>query len=228
MEDRITGVAETGEVALASGRIARLADLRWPDAAPPRGAALAWLRERSGEAVMVRGGAADRWNRVPAQIAPTDASPPAGFARHLVERGLALVDPGEAEALCDPALLAVEAEARHERRGLWADERVLAADDPPALRRRIGAFAIVEGRVRSVGERERRTYLDFGRAWSENFTVTIPKRAWTVLTAGGLSAAALRGRRVRVRGVIEEWNGPALTLQAPEALELLDREAATR
>jgi len=81
----------------------------------------------------------------------------------------------------------------------------------------------VEGRVRSVGERERRTYLNFGRAWSEDFTVTIPKRSWTILAGDGVSASGLRGRPVRVRGVLEEWNGPALTLSAPDALEILDR-----
>jgi hypothetical protein len=37
-----------------------------------------------------------------------------------------------------------------------------------------------------------------------------------------LSAAGLRGKRVRARGMIEEWRGPAMTIMAPEMLETLD------
>jgi hypothetical protein len=226
--DRVAAVSADGEISLASGRIVRLADLRWPEAPAVREAGLSWLRERVGEVVTVRAGPVDRWNRVPARIALEAASHPVDMARHLVCAGLALVDPGESDALCEPALLAAEAEARRERRGLWAKERPLSADAVEALHGRIGTFAVVEGRVRSVGERERRTYLNFGRSWSEDFTVTIPKRSWSILVAGGLPAAALRGRRVRVRGVLEMWNGPALTLHSADALELLDLELPPR
>ena len=222
--DRVTAVSAEGDIALASGRVARLADLRWPEAPEIRRAGLDWLRERIGAPVAIRAGVPDRWNRLPARIGLA-ADPSGDVARHLVGSGLALTDPGEAERLCDPGLLGLEAEARREGRGLWARERPLQADAVADLRRRVGTFAIVEGRVRGVGERGRRTYLNFGRAWSEDFTVTIPKRSWAILTAGGVSAAGLRGRRIRVRGFIEDWNGPALTLEAADGLELLDAAA---
>ncbi len=224
--ERVVGVSTGGEVTLASGLTVHLADLRWTDEPEFRSAGLKWLREQVGQAVAVRARLPDRWNRLSAQIVLAEAPAPLPVARHLVREGFALVDPGEAEGLCDRSLLAAEAEARRERRGLWAGElaQPLPAHRAEALRERIGAFVIVEGRVRSVGKREQRTYLNFGRTWSEDFTVTIPKRSWTILSAAGVQAAALRGRRVRVRGVLEEWNGPALTLHAPEMLELLDPE----
>jgi hypothetical protein len=37
----------------------------------------------------------------------------------------------------------------------------------------------------------------------------------------GLSAASLRGRRVRARGVIEEWQGVAVEITAADMLEVL-------
>jgi hypothetical protein len=229
-EDRLTGVSDAGEIVLGSGRVARLADLRWPDEARFRSAVLPWLRDLVGQAVEIRVGPPDRWNRHPARIVLGAAAMPAGpgpvdMAGDLVRNGLALVDPGEAEGLCERTLLASEAEARRERLGLWAEEDapLLPASATGALRERVGAFAIVEGRVRSVGERERRTYLNFGSAWAEDFTVTIPKRSWAILARNGVSASDLRGRPVRVRGVLEEWNGPALTLSAADALEILDR-----
>lgn len=76
--------------------------------------------------------------------------------------------------------------------------------------------------MRSVGERRQRTYLNFGPDCTADFTITIPKRSWARMQERGLSAAALRGRRVRARGVIEAWHGPALEIFSPEMLEILD------
>ena len=89
----------------------------------------------------------------------------------------------------------------------------------------IGRFAIVEGVVRSVGERRDRTYLNFGRDWKDDMTVTIPKRTWTTLVERGLSAAALKGKRVRVRGVLEEWQGVAMEITAADMLEVLGQDS---
>jgi hypothetical protein len=217
--DRIAGVSAEGEIQLASGAVARLADLRLGDLAPLADT-LAWLRQHDGAAVSVATGAPDRWERLPARIAAESGD----LARGLVERGLALVDAGGQGQLCAPELLKVEAEARAQRRGIWAlaGHQPLQAGDGAALRQRVGRFALVEGRVLSVGERAQRTYLNFGRNYAQDFTVTIPKRSWATMIDRGISAAALRGRKVRARGVVEDWNGTALTLQVPELLELLD------
>jgi hypothetical protein len=148
------------------------------------------------------------------------------LAHALVEQGLALASSGEADALCGVELLALEATARERGLGLWAGERYkpVAAADVAKLQELTGSFALVEGRVRSVGERRQRTYLNFGADWTADFTITIPKRSWARMQERGLSAAALRGRRVRARGVIEAWQGPALEIVAPEMLEILDED----
>jgi hypothetical protein len=87
---------------------------------------------------------------------------------------------------------------------------------------------LVEGRIQSVGERQTRTYLNFGRDWASDFTIIIPKRTWGLMAAQGMTAAALKGRSVRARGVIEEWQGPALTVTAPAMIEILDHERGQR
>ncbi|HXQ82989.1 MAG TPA: hypothetical protein VN769_02870 [Xanthobacteraceae bacterium] len=51
--------------------------------------------------------------------------------------------------------------------------------------------------------------MNFGRRWSEGFTVTILKRNARNFTAAGLDLKGLAGRRVRVRGWIEERGGTA-------------------
>jgi hypothetical protein len=78
--------------------------------------------------------------------------------------------------------------------------------------------------VRSVGERRARTYLNFGRDWKEDLTITIPKRTWAALGERGLSAASLKGKRIRARGMLEEWQGVAMEITAADMLEVLGQD----
>ena len=73
-----------------------------------------------------------------------------------------------------------------------------------------------------VGERARRTYLDFARRGEDGLTVTVSKRTWRLLQERGLSAANLRGRLVRVRGIVEVWRGPTLDMASADMIEILD------
>jgi hypothetical protein len=148
----------------------------------------------------------------------------------LVAAGLALVDAGEADRLCQGRLLAAEGRARDLGLGLWRLERYkpVAADHLERLKGLVGRFALIEGRVRSVGERQQRTYLNFGADWNTDLTITIPKRTWQTMRDRGVTAAHMRGRRVRARGMVEEWRGPAITIMAPEMLEILDGESPRR
>jgi hypothetical protein len=91
-----------------------------------------------------------------------------------------------------------------------------------------GRFVLVEGRIRSVGERQQRTYLNFGSDWANDFTIIIPKRTWAIMRDRDLSARALNGRRVRGRGVIEIWRGPTMEISAAEMLEILDLDRTRR
>ena len=83
-------------------------------------------------------------------------------------------------------------------------------------------FAIVEGKVLSVRESGGTIYVNFGRRWSEDFTVTILKRIGAKFVAAGLDPKRLEGRRVRVRGFIEERGGPWIEATAPEQFEIAD------
>lgn len=232
--DRIDTFSERGELRLASGRVVKLAGIRRPDGPPRDGAAdaAAFLEGFRGAAVAVAALAEepDRWGRLPAIVEAESEAGPVDLGRSLVAAGLALVDAGEADRLCQPGLLAVEARARELRLGLWRADgyKPVPAGDLDELARRIRRFALVEGRVRSVGERRRRTYLNFGADWSTDLTITIPQRTWASLRERGLSAASLRGRRVRARGLVEEWRGPAITIMAPEMLEILDEDMPRR
>jgi endonuclease YncB( thermonuclease family) len=232
LSDRINAVTEAGEIKLSSGRLVRLAGLRRPEDPALIGQASAWLEWHRGSAVEVAAvrSEPDRWGRLPAIVTVVGDAGPIDLGRSLVAAGLAVVDPGEEDGLCQPGLLATEQRAREGGLGLWREERYrpVAASDFDRLDSLVGRFAVVEGRIRSVGERAQRTYLNFGRDWSKALTITIPKRTWRKLLDGGVSAAGLQGRRIRARGVVERWRGPTIAVTAPELMEILDEGAPGR
>jgi endonuclease YncB( thermonuclease family) len=218
--ETLAAVGSRGEIRFASGGRAVLDSLFWPE---EEAAARDWLAGRAGQRVLVvPRGSPDRWDRSRADIQSEEDG--TDLAGGLIAAGLAYADPGEAEALCRPALRLVEAAARRHRLGLWRDEPT-SAEDGPALRRLAGHYAVVEGRIRHVGERSTRSYLDFVPRGADGLTVTVTKRTWRTMAEHGLTADSLRGRRVRVRGFIELWRSPVLVAATPDAIEVLDEGA---
>ncbi|MGX7703617.1 DNA-binding protein [Methylobacterium sp. Gmos1] len=227
-QDRIEAVVARGELVLASGRRARLDGLRWPDDPAAADAARTWLAGLAGRLLATREAPEpDRWDRITLDAA-TQGEAPVDLAGGLVAAGLAQVDAGEGDSLCRPGLLALEDAARRAGRGLWAGTAPVPTENVSVLKEMAGRFAVVEGRVRNVGERERRTYLNFAPFGAEGVTVTVSKRTWRIMLERGFSSSALRGRRVRARGIVELWRGPTLDIGAAEMIELLDEEQAPR
>jgi hypothetical protein len=85
-----------------------------------------------------------------------------------------------------------------------------------------GRFALVEGRVLSVRESGATIYVNFGRPWTRDFSVIILRRFGRAFAAAGLEPTSLAGRRIRVRGWVEQRGGPITATQAPEQIELLN------
>jgi len=188
------------------------------------------VRSLTGREVRVSAGQPDRWQRRRAALLLTDDVPPIDVGELLIAEGFALVDPGEEDTLCRSNLLAVETRARERRLGVWKTDGgpALKAEDAAAINKQIGRFAIVEGRIISVGERAARTYLNFGRVGTNALTVTLPKRTWSMLRARGITAESLRGRRVRARGIVEMWRAATMEVVAPELLEILDANPGSK
>lgn len=126
---------------------------------------------------------------------------------------------------CAADLLAREAQARTAKLGLWGDPYYVMkqADRPGEILAERGHFALVEGKVLSVRTSGATIYVNFGRRWTEDFTVTILKRNERNFIAAGLDPGTLAGRRIRVRGWIEERGGPWIEATGPEQIELADR-----
>jgi endonuclease YncB( thermonuclease family) len=195
-----------------------------------------WARDAlpaliAGQALAVEplSGAADRYGRIPSRVfLPRDGAV-RSLEAELVARGAAMVGISGATTRngidpCRSALLAAEIAARAARLGLWSDPDydTKAADNLAVILASRGRFAIVEGKVLSVRESGGTIYVNFGRRWSEDFTVTILKRISARFTAAGLEPKRLEGRRVRVRGFVEERGGPWIEATAPEQFEIAE------
>jgi hypothetical protein len=114
--------------------------------------------------------------------------------------------------------------ARLEGLGLWADSHygIVGAQSFGELAAEQGQFTVVEGKVVSVRESGGTIFVNFGRHWAEALTVTILKRHERIFAAAGLQPKKLENRRIRVRGWIEERNGPRIEATRPEQIELAD------
>jgi hypothetical protein len=125
---------------------------------------------------------------------------------------------------CADALLGAERAARAAGRGLWADPNFapLSAENLTRLQAERGRFALVEGKVLSVRESGAIIYVNFGRRWTRDFTVIILRRMGRAFAAAGVEPKRLEGRRIRVRGWIEQRGGPVIVAEHPEQIELAD------
>jgi hypothetical protein len=83
-------------------------------------------------------------------------------------------------------------------------------------------FALVEGKVLSVRKSGATIYVNFGRRWTRDFTVTVLKRQQRIFAAAGVEPKQLEGRRIRVCGWIEQRGGPIIAAEAPEQIEFVE------
>ncbi len=171
------------------------------------------------------GTAGDRYGRNLALVSVAGGGARRSVAHEMLARGFARVSARVGDRACAEELLAQERAARAAKLGLWRTPYyvVLPADDAAGLAGERGRFTVVEGKVWSVRESAGTIYINFGRRWTQALTVTISKRDERAFAAAGVEPKKLEARRVRVRGWIEERNGPRIEATRPEQIELAER-----
>lgn len=217
------------EVRLAAIEVAPLAAAE--SGAPPRdGAGLLAQRALAalalGRTVALRQAApsADRYGRIVAFGFVVEDGRERSLQHELLAQGHARVAARVEEPGCLAALRAREREARQGALGLWGDPdySARAADNPAAILPQRGRFAVVEGKVLSVRESGGAIYLNFARRWSEGFAAVILKRNAGALAAAGIDPKRLRGRRIEVRGFVEERGAPRVEVARPEQMAVVE------
>jgi hypothetical protein len=166
----------------------------------------------------------DRYGRLNGHVYTAGNGAPDSVQRAMIGNGHARVASRVAERACAADFLLRERAARTAKLGLWAysDYDIQHADKAAHVLAHRGQFAVVEGKVLSVREWSHNIFK-FRRRWSEDFTVTILKRNERTFSAGGIEPKKLEGRRVMVRGWIEERGGPWIDATHPEQIEIADR-----
>lgn len=210
---------------LRDGREVLLAGIETPGADHAAQAAL--QRVIAGNKVTLRkAGDGDRYGRLAVHAFVQQGGAEHWVQEDLLAAGLVQAAVVRSDATCAKALLAAEAPARRSKLGVWADSHygIRASDDLPGLQAAEGRFIVAEGKVVSVRESGGTLYMNFGRVWSRNLTVTILRRNRTAFATAGLDPKKLEGARVRVRGWVEDRGGPRIEAFRPEQIEIADQE----
>ncbi|MEA2954102.1 MAG: hypothetical protein QOJ96_3622, partial [Alphaproteobacteria bacterium] len=232
---KVVRITDGRSFVLDDGREIRLASIEVPplqdSASEPRVAA--GLAAKAALETILAGrmvtlhqqrGGADRYGRLLADVYVTGDASERSVAHELLARGYARVAIQAGHAACSAELLLQERAARAAKLGLWTDPyyALRRADNVAELLAERGRFTVAEGKVVSVRESGGVIYVNFGRVWSRNLTVTISKRNERVFAAAGIEPKKLEGHRLRVRGWIEERNGPRIEAARPEQIEIAD------
>lgn len=219
---------------LDNGRIVYLTGLEFPDYTPlgPGDFSLTAMRilrdMLTGEMVEVYQTAhktRGRLNRMGHQIAHLKRKRDDVWVQGaLLSLGLARVQTSARNYHMAPEMYALEGIARQAERGIWRDKtmRPIAHDETPAV---IDTYQLVEGTVQSVAENNRRIYLNFGKNWRTDFTVSIAPEERRNFSKRGVDPKQWNHHRVRVRGWVESYNGPFIEIDHPEQLEILSKAA---
>jgi len=225
----VSRVIDGRSFVLDDGREVRLAGLEVPETKPQSKAGLEALA--LGDTVVLRQAEAgpDRYGRLVAFAYTLRDGDTLFVQGEMLAAGLARVGDRISGRDCAAALLTREGAARAGKLGLWGDPYydVLNAETPADVLAHRGRFALVEGKVVSVRNSGATIYVNFGRHWSEAFTVTVLKRNERNFAAAGLDLTGLAGRRVRVRGWVEARGAteggtagaPSIEAVRPEQIE---------
>ncbi|MAN79817.1 MAG: nuclease (SNase) [Rhodospirillaceae bacterium] len=161
----------------------------------------------------------DRHGRLLAHLVGSDGTWAQG---EMLRRGMARVYtfPDNRERAAE--MYKLEADARRAKRGIWADPfYAVRAADPQVLARDIDTFQVIEGRVTDAADVRGVIYLNFGANWRTDFTIRLDRKAARLFKRAGLGPDSYKGRQVRVRGWLKDWNGPMIEATHPEQIEVL-------
>ena len=228
---RVTVIVDGDTVVLDDGREVRFVGIqapklplgrpdfqKWPFADEAK-AAVGALAQGKRVTLHFGGRETDRYGRALAHLVTEDGS---WLQGDLLRRGFARVYSFADNRALVREMLALEAEARAARRGIWRLDYYAVTAQAEAARR-IGAFALIEGVAVATATVRGRGFVNFGPDYKTDFTAAIAPRDLRVFMREGIDIARYEGRRIRVRGWVKSYNGPMIEVTHPEQIEELDR-----
>lgn len=237
----VTAVPDGDTVLLDTGQQIRLIGLQAPKLALGRDNIEPWPKAAEAQAALQQltlhktvrlaygGQERDRYGRTLAQLfivgdGDGDGDGGAVWAQlAMIEAGWARVYSFADNRACLVELLAAEGRARSAGLGIWRDPyySLRAADRPDQILARAGHFELVQGRVLAAAAAGNRIYLNFGRLWKQDFTAVIEAPALKLFAGQKRDPLLLAGAMVRIRGWVDDRDGPRIAVTHPEQIEVL-------
>ena len=231
----VTAVTDGDTVILDDGRVVRMIGTQapklpldrpdfetWP-LAPKAKAALEAIALGKPVRLGFGGEEIDRYGRVLAHVFIDGPDGEIWAQQAMIGLGLARVYSFPDNRACLDLLFAAEGRARLARLGIWGDPyySIRAADQPGDLLARAGQYELVEGRVLLAEKNGGRVYLNFGRFWKQDFTAVIETPALRLFAEAGVDPLLLENALVRIRGWVDDRDGPRIEVTHPEQIEVL-------
>lgn len=145
----------------------------------------------------------------------------------LISKGLARVRTTPENKIHSIEMLDLEEQARKNKTGLWGLQmnRPLT---PLTARQRMDSFGIVEGHVYAVSQNRNAIFLNFTSDWKTDFSIGIPsklRKDFSKLRVNPpIDPMSLKGKPIRIRGWIRNYNGPYIEMDHVEQLELIKNQ----
>ncbi|HTT97289.1 MAG TPA: thermonuclease family protein [Rhizomicrobium sp.] len=212
---------------IRDGRAIHMEGIRIPHSNPDH--APAYIADQAYDAIgtLVRGKTVevtavppkeDRYDRVRGQVFNSDEQ---WLQMNLLKSGLARVDIAPDRTECAAEYYAAEGAARSANLGLWAVPAYRVRAPEALTGGDTNTFQIVQGKVLTADVKDGRAYLDFGTDWKTDFTVTISPPDMANFRADGIDPRDYAGKTIRVRGIIQQFNGPEIEIANDKQIEVL-------
>lgn len=141
----------------------------------------------------------------------------------LVSRGLARAYGRPDGDACSEALAEIERRAREDGLGLWSNAAYgVRAASRGDWAQTLHTFQIVSGTVRRVSRGSGEVYVTLGSRGGRAYPLAAVIAAKRSDLTGGIAPRRLVGRRVLVRGWLEQRRGPVIVVDSKGQLELID------
>ena len=229
----IARVIDGETLALDDGRSLRLIGALAPRASDVGAAAGSWPPENQARAVLstlVEGQSvtlwhdarrSDRYGQVLAHVTVGDT----WLQGALVTRGLARAYGRPDSDACAEALVRLERRAREHGLGLWGNASYgVRAASRGDWERALHSFQIVSATVRRVSRGSGEVYVTLGHRGGRAYPLEAVVPAKRSDLTGGMAPRSLVGRRVLVRGWIEQRRGPVIVIDSRGQLEVLEEQ----
>jgi micrococcal nuclease len=230
----VTEIVDGDTLLLDTGLVVRLIGIQSPKLSLGRDGHEDWPKGNEARAALIAltykkpvllrygGEEIDRHGRTLAQVF-VQGEPQLWVQQAMLGQGHARVYSFPDNRACLAELMAAETRARAGGVGIWADSfyRVRRADRPADLLSFAGRYELVEGRVLKAERLGGQVFLNFGRYFKEDFTAVIDARALRLFADVGLDPTRLGGALLRVRGWIDDRDGPRVAVTHPEQIEVL-------